>query len=405
MSSSARDHEEYPRYGTKAGETGPDIYNHFWFKPPIGSTLSAILINVNRKSRGHLFAKLCRAMLIVLAVAGSYAVGPAEAWDNDPVAHDIAAEIGLNFHGQQLAGTQGQPAVFDYDGDGLRDILLSTHGGSPWPLMHAQPDGTFREILAGTFFKADRMAASPPISAASAAMGGRMACRTYTASPAPAQGTCTKEYPNSLFIQRADHTFQDVARSWGVADVHGRGREPAVIDYDRDGLPDIVVANEGPSRYPAQNRLFHNLGGSFAEVTDSAVRSVLYSTAIAVGDIDGDGWADVVLRRRLDTSLRIVTYHNDAGTFRDVSSTTAYKKRVAEEIDLADVNGDGRLDLLLVELRRFSVWLNVAGTFHGPTSPTRCSRAAISRWATSTRTARPTSTSCRGPTAATRTSC
>ena len=227
--------------------------------------------------------------------------------------------------------------------------------------MQAQPDGTFREILAGPSSKRIGTAVSRPISGARWPRlpdGLPDLCVTRAC-----KGTCTKEYPNSLFIQRADHTFQDVARSWGVADVHGRGREPAVIDYDRDGLLDIVVANEGPSIYPAENRLFHNLGGSFAEVTDSAVRSVLYSTAIAVGDIDADGWTDLMLRRRLDTSLRIVTYHNDAGTFRDVSSTTAYENRVAEEIDLADVNGDGRPDLLIVELRRFSVWLNVAGTF------------------------------------------
>ena len=325
--------------------------------------LPVSMICVNRKAYRHLFTMLCRATLTALAVAGSYAVGTAEAWDNDPVAHDIAAEIGLNFHGQQLAGTQGELAVFDYDGDGRLDILLSTHGGSPWPLMQAQPDGTFHEILAGTFFRADRHGCVAADFGSIGGYGRPDGLQDLYCVTGACKGTCTKEYPNSLFIQRADHTFQDVARSWGVADVHGRGREPAVIDYDRDGLPDIVVANEGPSRYPAENRLFHNLGGRFAEVTNSAVRSILYSTAIAVGDIDGDGWKDIVLRRAVDTSLRIVTYHNDAGTFRDVSSTTAYKKRVSEEIDLADVNGDGRPDLLIVELRQFSVWLNVAGKF------------------------------------------
>ena len=235
--------------------------------------LPVSMICVNRKAYRHLFTMLCRATLTALAVAGSYAVGTAEAWDNDPVAHDIAAEIGLNFHGQQLAGTQGKSAVFDYDGDGLRDILLSTHGGSPWPLMQAQPDGTFHEILAGTFFRADRHGCVAADFGSIGGYGRPDGLQDLYCVTGACKGTCTKEYPNSLFIQRADHTFQDVARSWGVADVHGRGREPAVIDYDRDGLPDIVVANEGPSIYPAENRLFHNLGGSFAEVTNSAVRS------------------------------------------------------------------------------------------------------------------------------------
>lgn len=291
------------------------------------------------------------------------AIPTAHAWTNDPVAHDVAAEIGLNFHGQRLSNTQGETAVFDYDGDGLLDILLSPHGGTPWPLMQGRPDGTFREVLAGTFAKTDRHGCVVADFGSLADNGLPDGLPDLYCVTGACKGTCKKEYPNSLYIQRADHTFAEVARSWGVADVHGRAREPAVLDFDRDGLPDLVVANEGPSIYPAENRLYRNIGGGFEEVTDTPVRSVLHSTAIAVDDIDGNGWPDIVLRRRLDTSLRIVTYRNDGGTFTDISASTKYKKRVAEEIDLADVNGDGRPDLLIVELKRFSVWLNVGGSF------------------------------------------
>ncbi|MFZ1428364.1 MAG: VCBS repeat-containing protein [Geminicoccaceae bacterium] len=304
-----------------------------------------------------------RNVAVILALLAISAVPAAQALTGDPVARDIAAEIGLNFHGNPVAATQGETPVFDYDGGGVRDILLSTHGGSPWPLLQSQPDGTFREVLAGTFHKTDRHGCVVADFGSLVDGGLPDGLPDVYCVTGACNGTCKKEYPNSLFIQRADRTFTDVARSWGVADVRGRGREPAVLDFDRDGLPDLVVANEGPSIYPPENRLFRNLGGRFEEITDSVVRSVLHSIAVATGDIDGDGWADIVLRRKVDTTLRIVTYRNAAGIFTDISATTAYKKRVAEEIDLADVNGDGRPDLLIVELKRFSVWLNVGGTF------------------------------------------
>lgn len=304
-----------------------------------------------------------RVVAAVLAPIMFIAMPEAQAWTGDPVARDIAAEIGLNFHGNPMSATQGESAVFDYDGDGLRDILLSTHGGSPWPLLQGQPDGTFREVLPGTFYKADRHGCVVADFGSLAEGGLPDGLPDVYCVTGACNGTCKKDYPNSLFIHRPDHTFADVARTWGVADVHGRGREPAVLDFDRDGLPDIAVANEGPSIFPPENRLFRNLGGRFEEVTGSVVRTVQHSIAIATGDINVDGWTDIVLRRKVDTTFRIVTYRNDAGTFTDISDTTAYKKRVAEEIDLADVNGDDRPDLLIVELKRFSVWLNVGGTF------------------------------------------
>ena len=74
-----------------------------------------------------------------------------------------------------------------------------------------------------------------------------------------------------------------------------------------------------------------------------------YLVGPALAGLLASGAQSLVLRRKVDTTLRIVTYRNVAGIFTDVSGATAYKKRVAEEIDLADVNGDGRPDLLIVE--------------------------------------------------------
>ena len=221
----------------------------------------------------------------------------------DVVAHDVAAEVGLNFHGEVLAKTQGMMPVFDYDGDGDDDVLLSTHGGTPWALMQNQGDWTFKEVLNGTFFKADRHGC---VAADFGSIGGYgrpdglpdLYCVTGAC-----KGTCKKEYPNSLFIQRPDHTFVDVATSWGVADPHGRGRKPIAFDFNNDGLTDIVVANEGPSIYPPLNRLFKNVGGRFEEVTNSPVESNLGSECAVWGYLDSDKWRDLVFCSKVNSTI------------------------------------------------------------------------------------------------------
>ena len=39
--------------------------------------------------------------------------------------------------------------------------------------------------------------------------------------------------------------------AWGAADPHGRARDMEALDVDRDGLLDLVVANEAPSMLPS----------------------------------------------------------------------------------------------------------------------------------------------------------
>ena len=67
------------------------------------------------------------------------------------------------------------------------------------------------------------------------------------------------------------------------------------LDHDRDGRPDLIVANFGPSIYPAPNLLFKNVGGRFENVVDPVINTPRYSLCGGTGDIDGDGWVDVLI--------------------------------------------------------------------------------------------------------------
>ena len=281
----------------------------------------------------------------------------------DPVARDVAAEVGLNFHGATLAKTQGETPIFDYDGDGDQDILLSTHGGSPWALMQNQGNDTFTEVLNGTFYKTDRHGCVDADFGSLEGYGRPDGLPDLYCVTGACNGTCKKEYPNSLFIQRPDHSFVDVAKSWGVADAHGRGRKALAFDFNNDGLPDIFVANEGPSIYPPLNRVFKNLGGRFEEVTASPANSQQNSECAVSGYIDSDKWRDLVICSRVHSGIGTVSYKNVNGTFVDVTASTAYKKLKAVDLKLADLNNDKKQDLLILEGTRFSVWLNVNGAY------------------------------------------
>jgi hypothetical protein len=116
-----------------------------------------------------------------------------------------------------------------------------------------------------------------------------------------------------------------------------------------------------PSIFPAPSRLFRNLGGRFAEVANAALNQETW--AIRGKVVDFDGWQDLVLCSDKASTLRTTTHRNNSGRFEDVTGSTAYKGLRTRESDLADVNGDGRPDLLTVEDERFPVWLSVGGRY------------------------------------------
>jgi hypothetical protein len=134
-----------------------------------------------------------------------------------------------------------------------------------------------------------------------------------------------------------------------MAQVASMGAAVSVVDYDRDGWPDIYVTNSGEG---SRNTLYRNLGnGTFQDIASEVGLSDVnapgtgVSTGAVWGDYDNDGYEDVFLYKWGKPEL----FHNDGGKhFTSAGERAGMPKWVnANSAVWFDYDRDGKLDLFL----------------------------------------------------------
>ncbi len=259
--------------------------------------------------------------------------------------------------------------AFDNDGDGDKDLLLGdiayrtlvmlTNGGSstnanvtaqqsPWPLNTQFVNLSI--FPAASFVDVDH--------------DGK---RDLLVSPNNEGGSenfrCIWYYKNNGTDAAPVFEFVQNAAFVGNSLDFGEGAMPTFCDYNQDGLADIVVGNYGyfapGGSYRPQLALLENTGTSEApEYTlvdnDFAELSALSGNALnfhpTFGDIDGDGDEDMLIGT---SDGRIFHFVNTA--LPGGSANYAFVTADFQNIDigtfaapqLADVDNDGKLDLLI----------------------------------------------------------
>src|SRR5262249_23018906 len=102
---------------------------------------------------------------------------------------------------------------------------------------------------------------------------------------------------NRLYHQEPDGRFRDVSAGSGL-DVAGYGMGAAVGDVNNDGFPDVLV-----TEYGGLHLFLNNGNGTFTDVTrEAGLESVLWGTSACFFDYDRDGWLDLVVVNYLDYS-------------------------------------------------------------------------------------------------------
>jgi len=277
---------------------------------------------------------------------------------------DVTAKAGVDGTSAGAGVYKTGVAVGDFDNDGYLDLYVTALG--PNVLYRNNGDGTFSDVTAAAkvagpaaewstssgFFDFDRdgkldlfvanyvdyrIDKNPHCGLEKP--GYRMYC-----DPKIFDGM-----PDRLYRNNGDGTFTDVSERAGIANPGGKGLGVTFCDVDRDGWPDIYVAND-----TVRNFLYRNKGdGTFEDVTYAA--GVGFDSngkpqagmGVDCGDVDGDGLPDLFVTNYSE-ELNALYLNRGHGTFEDVSSKPGLRSAylaLGFGTKLLDIDNDGDLDI------------------------------------------------------------
>jgi hypothetical protein len=279
----------------------------------------------------------------------------------DLVFRDVAGEAGLS---SALAGIKGHGAAWgDVDGDDRPDLYVATfHTGDG-----SKPNQLFLSSEGSPFALAAGSATGVSVRATGtvfADFDNDGDLDLYVASmPGPDGSELARRSGRvlrgcSLFRNDGGGTFTDVSDGNGACPAAFGGRGVAVLDFDGDGMLDLLVGEDPVPGYNGSetrsSRIFHNEGGlRFDDATAAAgIPAGVPGLGVAAGDVDGDTWPDVFIACH-DGGNRLLLNNRD-GTFREAAwSPEAFAWPEAGGDDMVcgvafgDLDRDGDLDLVI----------------------------------------------------------
>lgn len=270
-------------------------------------------------------------------------------------------------------------AIADYDNDGYPDLLITCVG----------QNRLFKNTGKGTFVDVTK----------TSGIGGRQALSTsalwfdfdrdgfldlfvcnyvkwsaehdvFCSLDGKHKAYCTPEAYRGetcwLFHNRGNGTFEDVTAASGIFDSSSKSLGVAMLDYDHDGWPDLLVTND-----TQPNKLYRNQrNGSFKDVAVDA--GIAFSAegraragmGVDVADFDNSGRSGVAITN-FDNEMMGLYRLSDGGVYVDLAMPSgigpASKDKLGFGCAFLDVDLDGLLDLAVVNGHIDETVRNVSG--------------------------------------------
>jgi hypothetical protein len=254
-------------------------------------------------------------------------------------------------------------AVGDYNNDGFPDIFISCVGQSR--LFRNTGKGTFADATrsSGLFGRLGLSTSALWFDYDRDGFLDLFVCNYVRWSPehdvfCSLDGThksyCTPEAYRGdtcwLFRNRGNGTFEDVTATSGVFDSSSKSLGVAMLDYDQEGWPDLLVAND-----TQPNKLYRNLhDGKFRDVAVeaglafSAEGKARAGMGVDVGDFDNSGSPGIAITN-FDNEMIGLYRAAKGGVYDDVAMVAgigaASKSTLGFGCIFLDVDLDGLLDL------------------------------------------------------------
>ncbi|MGF1496276.1 MAG: FG-GAP-like repeat-containing protein, partial [Elainellaceae cyanobacterium] len=255
----------------------------------------------------------------------------------------------INTNGHFIESSASLPAndsrsasLGDFDRDGDLDVLIANDDGDNFVYLN-QGNGTF----------------DPGISLADGLRSRGVATGDLDGDGDLDAFVINFQTPSRVYLNDGSGGFMDSGQALGdTVGTTDRGADVVLGDLDGDGDLDAIVAETGQTSYIWVNQ-GEAQAGVEGEFSLGASLGSFDATAIALGDLDGDGDLDAVMVSNAGGEDSI--WFNDGGVFTESDQTTGYFEFDSgrrRDVALGDVDGDGDLDIAVATQDANRIWLN-----------------------------------------------